>query len=121
MEVNEQAERVATRSDVRNELGEMDIAHGLDGLEFDDERLIDDEVGTLTRERDALVGDRDLDLLGDGDFGLLQFVEHGSLVEAFEKSGAQMAVDLDRAADHAVGEIVELCGNVNVIHRHGDA
>lgn len=59
IEVDDKAEWHARCSQIAHELGEMRIRYGIDGFQFNDNRVIHDEIKPLAANFDVFVFDDD--------------------------------------------------------------
>lgn len=73
-------------------------------LHFDYHLSLDDEITLIVADVDALVDERDLALAFESNFLLREFDVQRVQIGAFEESRAEIAVNLDRAADDALGK-----------------
>ena len=106
-EVEEEAVVDAGGGEVVDELGFVPGVEGADGLEFEDEAAVDDDVGLVVPDADAVVTDVEGDFLLGGEvlFGELQ--EEGVLVDFFEEAGAEAGVHGHGGADDGMGQFVD--------------
>ena len=106
-EVEEEAVVDAGGGEVVDELGFVAGVEGADGLEFEDEAAVDDDVGLVVPDADAVVTDVEGDFLLGGQvlFGELQ--EEGVLVDFFEEAGAEAGVHGHGGADDGMGQFVD--------------
>jgi hypothetical protein len=79
---------------------------GLVGFEFEEEFLIDDEVGNVVADGNVVVEDLNARLKFVWDGGAGEFDGEGFVVDGFKEAGAELVVDGHGAADDFLGEWV---------------
>ena len=89
----------------------------LDGFQFQDHLVVDDEVGAVaTVENDPVIINRQIDLLRLGDGIPVEFVAEATFVDAFEQAGAEARMHAHCQPDDPVGQAVGI-GNVHALLR----
>ena len=85
-EVYEQAQGLACRSEEVSALREMHVAQRADDLEFDDDMVLDQQVGGKFADDNVVVKDNDFPLLDGAEPGTFAFRGRGrSLVHLFNE------------------------------------
>src|SRR5579883_756800 len=117
VEVDDEREIAAIGSEVGDDPRHLDRSDGGDRLELDDELVSNEEVEAAPTHESLLVVDCDVLLSLEWDLPEHHFDRHCLFVYVLEKSRTEMAVHLDRGADHGVGESVGgRIGFANVEH-----
>ena len=115
-EVKEEAVVDARGGEVVDELGFVAGVEVADGLEFKDEAAVDDDVGLVMPDADAVVPDVEGDFFLGREVLFGEFQEKGVLVDFFEKAGAEVGVDRHGGADDGVGQFVDGHGMGLLLH-----
>lgn len=115
VEVDQQPEREVPVAEVAHKLREVCVVNGLDGFQFDDHQVfnnqIEAKIGKLNPFVEAAEG-----LLARGDqSGQLKLVRHRSFVHVLKQPRTENGVDLDRAPDDAFGDPVPSLRNFGLI------
>lgn len=105
--VEEEAVVDAGGGEVVDELGFVAGVEVADGLEFEDEAAVDDDVRLVMPDADAVVTDVEGDLFLSGEVLFGEFQEEGVLVDFFEEAGAEAGVDRHGGADDGMGQFVD--------------
>ncbi len=101
VEVDEQTERPAAKFEVGDDLGLMNKADWVHGLDFYDDKVFDQEVHAISDFKfDAVINDRKPDLAYGPDTCFAEFVMQASLVGAFQQTGAELRMHLHRRRNH---------------------
>lgn len=87
MEVNEKSDSTVGQTQVRQELRFVNGLHFFNGLEFNDDRALDQQINSVSAiECDTFVLHRKGILPGDGESCLLKFVSKAGFVRRFQKT-----------------------------------
>jgi hypothetical protein len=106
-EVDEQAEALVGEAEVGEKLLAMDGSKLLDGLEFDDDHVLDKEIGAEGDvEHHAIVDNGDRELTLDAQAAFAEFVFHETEIDGFEDPGAELDMELHRDVDDDAGDLV---------------
>src|SRR5437867_3628111 len=89
LEVNQEGDFQAGRFEVVEALGEVLIGKGVHTLEFDDQLVLDEDVGEIVAYGFALVGHRERGLGSGLQTPQDQLLHQGALVNFLQKSGAE--------------------------------
>ena len=118
-EVQEEAVVDAGGGEVVDELGFVPGVEGADGLEFENEAALDDNVGLVMPDADAVVVDVEGDFLLDGESLLGELQQEGVLVDFFEEAGAESVVDGHGGTNDGMGQFFKGHGAILSGWRHG--
>jgi hypothetical protein len=109
VEVHHQSQRDVQELHVAQKLGFVDRMHFLDGFDFDQEAVLDEQVESqFFDEHEAFVINLDLVLLLDGEAAQFQLATQSFFVDAFQQAWTEDAVDFDAGADHLAAEFLSL-------------
>tara|TARA_A100000171_G_scaffold52568_1_gene71627 strand:+ start:2550 stop:3029 length:480 start_codon:yes stop_codon:yes gene_type:complete len=108
VEVDEEPQWESTGAEVEEQLGFVDVCQLSDGLEFDDDGVLDEQIDALAFDDGVFVDDGDLDLGLGVDVSEVEFVQQCLLVDGFEQARSEFSVDLDRGTDHIVSELLDV-------------
>lgn len=104
VEVQQQADTKAAEAEIRSQLHFVNGENGHDGLDFEDERMGDDDVGfEAVADLFVFVEDGDWDLSGEVHACPPQLDGEALSVYGFQQSGAEMTMHFDREADDLLG------------------
>nr|WP_254073051.1 hypothetical protein [Acidisphaera sp. S103] len=84
--VDREAKQLAGRPWMVSALRDMRVAQRADELEFDDELILDYEVGGIFADKHVVVKDYDSPLLQNAESGLSHLMRKGFLVDLFNES-----------------------------------
>jgi hypothetical protein len=108
IEIEENSYFTSRLAQIRNELSTVDRNQPLDRLDFDDDRVLDEQIDTVAKiQRLAAVGNRQRLLPLQHVASRQQFVGEKRLVRGFQQSRSELLVDADRGRNDAVGQRVE--------------
>src|ERR1035437_2491184 len=87
----------------------------LNGLELEDDLIVDDQVEPVTAVKlDSFVCDRYLDLLPKWDFPEFQFMTQASLISGLQQPRSQRPVNLHcRRNDFSCKWLLSICGHIS--------
>lgn len=86
----------------------MDRVQAFDGFQFDDDRVVDDEIEfETTFDSLPLVVERNSLLTRNAKILALQLEEHAFLVDGLQQSRPERPMHLDGAADYFLGQFVD--------------
>jgi len=105
-EVEQQAEAQSGCLQVVDALGGVSAVQRLDGFQFDDDGLLDQQFGRVLPDDNAVVANCNPVLLLDGQAGLAQLVGQCVLVILLEKPGPERIYDLECATDNLLRQSV---------------
>jgi hypothetical protein len=78
----------------------------LDGFEFEQNGVLDEDVGLVAFvETEAVEDEREGDFALDAEAVFLEGVAEALVVDGFQQAGAELAVDVDGDADDFFGEV----------------
>ena len=80
----------------------MDFVEFRDSFDFDEDFVIDDEVGAVFSRNNLFVGNLKSDLFMEWYAAEFEFVGQGGLVDGFEEAGAKNAVDFNAEGAQSV-------------------
>jgi hypothetical protein len=104
MEVEHQPQRHVQQFHITQQLGLVDRQDGLDGLEFNQETTLDQQIEPQRLlEHVVLVVDDDLLLLESGDASELEFTQEAPFVDALQQSRPHDPVHFDGGANDLTG------------------
>jgi hypothetical protein len=98
-DVDQQAQGLAGRPLVVPALREMHVAQRGDYLEFDDDLVLDYQVGGIFADNHVVVKDYDTPLLDDAEPGLSHLVGKGVLVDLFNEPMTERVGNPESTAD----------------------
>src|SRR3569832_1674264 len=107
VKVQDEREAELGEPQIRECLTHMCIADRGRRLEFDDQSVVDDQVGNELADADAFVGHGHRRLCPERNALKLELDPKRSLVDGLEVPRAKVAMYCHRGADHAVRELVE--------------
>ena len=116
-EVYEQAQGLACRSEVVSALREMHIAQRADDLEFDDDLVLDQQVGGKFANDNVVVKDDDSPLLDGAEPALSHFVGEGVLVDLFNEPMTERIGNPESAPNDPLGQRLQQ-PRISFIHLH---
>jgi hypothetical protein len=100
VEVHEQALSQIQQPEVRQHLCLMDRLQAFDALQFDEQRVLDDEVRPVgATQAHAFVKDWNRDIALESDAVQLELMGQAGVIRRLEETGADRSMYLDRAAD----------------------
>ncbi len=100
VEVDEEAERIARDSEIREELGGMDRCQCLDRLQLKDDRLLDDHINSPRTNLAAFVAYSDFMLSLERDATVMQFHAERFLIYRFHEARPEGAMHRSRRTNH---------------------
>jgi len=93
---------MVAEAQIRKHLSFMDWHDPLDGLYFNDQLLIDDDIHSIAAiKADILVHNRQWHLTAIGEPSLSELEAKALFVSGFKETWPEMAMDIDRKPDHA--------------------
>jgi hypothetical protein len=98
-DVDQRAQGLAGRPQVVPALREMHVAQRGDYLKFDDDLILDHQVGSIFAGDHVVVKDHDSPLLDDAEPGLSHFVGKGVFVDLFNEPMTERIGDPERTSD----------------------
>ncbi len=117
VKVDEQAEGQMEQAQVSRELNPVDGQQRLDGLEFDEQFVVDKKVGPESAGDDLPAKlDRNESLAFDGVPSGGQFEEETVAIGAFEKPGSKGAMHGERGINRRSGERLDVFWDNDSLH-----
>jgi hypothetical protein len=106
VEVEKQANVITAHPEVCQDLGFMHWQQVFDRLDFEDEFLLNDDIGPKSGlKRNTFVNDGHRNLAGESDSRLMEFEAEALLINRFQQSWPQAPMQLDRKSDHRPGQL----------------
>src|SRR6516164_3623215 len=96
----------ASSLQVRYDLGAMDRCQGFDGLELEDEALVDKEIKSCQADLSSFVKNVDFSLPLEWNATQRQFHLQGFFIDAFEVSWSQVTVYFNGSTNYRMGEVI---------------
>ena len=104
-EVEKQADFAGGGFEIIKKLGFMFGGDGAGGFEFDDDRIVDEQIGEVFSDDLACIVDGNAGLLFDFEAEAAEFYRESIFVDFFEKSIAEGVVDSVEGFDDEFGEV----------------
>jgi hypothetical protein len=84
----------------------MQRAEAFDGLKFQDDLAIDDDIGEIAGfDFDTIIPDRQGNLLPERNSGLVQLMAQTSVIDGFKQPRPEAAMNAHRQPDNTVREV----------------
>jgi hypothetical protein len=107
MEIDKQSDRHSGELQIRQQLRIMDRQHFFDGFELNHNQVFDNHIHPVAAIKlDSLVDDWQRNLSLDPKLLLNHLVSHALLVGRFKQTWTQDTVNLNSAADHRLGDLI---------------
>jgi hypothetical protein len=106
-EVEEQCQAQAGGFQIVHALREVDAVEGSHCFQFDDDAVINNQIGGVFPDDNSVVSNDDRMLLRDAEAVFPQLVSQAILVHLFQKSGSHFVQDGECATDDALGDPVQ--------------
>lgn len=116
MEIDEEAQGLIGQPQIGDELGQMEIIDGSDGLEFEDDVALDEQVNALGWELVSFVLANEAYLLLIADTRSIELGAQRRLIHRFEQPDTEFPVHFNCAADHLMAELIQCLWEFNTAH-----
>jgi hypothetical protein len=105
-EVDQEAQLQTSRPKVVQALGTMNIIECSDRLQFNEHRILNQQIDSVLANDDTVVPDNDSALLRNDEPRLAKFMRERIFINLLEKSGPERVGDGERASDDTLGKSV---------------
>lgn len=103
LEIDEQADGAAGGAEIVNALGGVLTGQPVDALQFDEQDVLNQDIGEVVADRTGFVCDWEGSLRGCVDVAEAEFMEQGALVDLFQETGAEGVGNFEDRTEHAFG------------------
>jgi hypothetical protein len=108
VEIDQQTDRPGGETKVRKQLCVVNAFEPFDGLQFQDDRILDKEIDAISSvEEQTFIGDWNRLLVLESQPTAGQLVPHASRVRRFQQAGTHLSMDLNRSTNDPLGQLLE--------------